>query len=150
MGIEDMDEPCVTCEMCEWKVIRYVHYMQHPDYPEILGCGCICAGYMEGSLDRATARDATMKSRAGKRKRWLTRRWRTSNKGNEWLKAYGYRVTIFLRSSGWASCVNDGLTDVPYFSRKDYPTEDEAKLAAFDLITHLESGHYTKDFKPGR
>ena len=35
------------CEMCETQRIRYVHYMKHPDYDEVLGVGAVCAGNME-------------------------------------------------------------------------------------------------------
>lgn len=40
--IDDLGEPSQVCEMCEGVDIRYVHFMQHQDYPEILGVGC-CA-----------------------------------------------------------------------------------------------------------
>ena len=47
VGIEDLEEPAQFCEMCESVEIRYVHLMEHPDYPETLGVGCICAEHME-------------------------------------------------------------------------------------------------------
>ncbi len=43
IGFEDLGEPSTQCEMCENQDIRYVHQMQHPDYPHILECGCVCA-----------------------------------------------------------------------------------------------------------
>lgn len=36
-----------TCEMCETARIRYAHTMSHPNYPETLAVGCICAERME-------------------------------------------------------------------------------------------------------
>src|SRR5947208_2472855 len=30
------------CEMCEAHPIRYVHTMEHPDYPDTLDVGCVC------------------------------------------------------------------------------------------------------------
>jgi hypothetical protein len=44
ISFEDLGEPATQCEMCENQDIRYVHQMQHPDYPHILECGCVCAG----------------------------------------------------------------------------------------------------------
>jgi hypothetical protein len=34
--VEDLGEPDRYCDMCETQPIRYVHYMQHHDYPEEL------------------------------------------------------------------------------------------------------------------
>ena len=30
--------------MCQMQEIRYVHHMQHSQYPDVLGCGCVCDG----------------------------------------------------------------------------------------------------------
>lgn len=67
VDIEDLSSPSAECEMCESQSIRYVHHMQHADFPQVLQVGCICAGHMEGSLAASSAREASMKSRAGKR-----------------------------------------------------------------------------------
>ncbi len=79
--IEDRGEPLAKCEMCESQTIRYIHYMEHLGYPQILEVGCVCAGHMEGDISAARTRESSMKSRAGKRARWLTRKWRISAKG---------------------------------------------------------------------
>jgi hypothetical protein len=51
-GVEDLGEPDAICEMCERQEIRYVHTMVHPEYPDKLACGCVCAGHMErGAAD---------------------------------------------------------------------------------------------------
>jgi hypothetical protein len=39
-GVTDLEEPAATCEMCETAAIRYVHHMEHADYPGGLGVGC--------------------------------------------------------------------------------------------------------------
>jgi hypothetical protein len=100
---EDLGEPELTCQMCESRTIRYVHYMEHPQYPDVLQVGCICAGNMEGSVGTARLRETSMQSRAGKRKRWLSRKWRVSVKGNPWIKADGYRVTVYFQTGGWGA-----------------------------------------------
>jgi hypothetical protein len=97
VDIEDLGEPQIECEMCESQTIRYVHHMEHPDYPKVLEVGCVCAGHMEGDISAARTREASMKSRTGKRKRWLFRKWRLSSKGNHWIEADGYRVTVYPR-----------------------------------------------------
>src|SRR5262245_50790777 len=78
VDIEDLGEPSHTCEMCETMVVRYAHAMTHPDYPEELRVGCICAGHMEEDLIGAQRREATFKARQARRAKWLTRQWRVS------------------------------------------------------------------------
>ena len=141
VGVEDLGEPCAICEMCETKEIRYVHTMEHPDYPNTLACGCICAGHMELNLDRAHAREATMKAAARRRATWLMRAgWRTSRNGNPWIKTRdGYKVVVFPKAEGWGGIVEHGPTARKVYARKTYPTADAARLAAFDAISFLES-----------
>ena len=139
VDIEDLGSPNAVCEMCESQSIRYVHHMQHPQYSEILGVGCVCSGHMEGDVAAARGREASMQSRSGKRKRWLSRKWRISAKGNPWINADGYRVTVYARGGGWAATIARG-DDPPMHSRRNYPTQEQAKLAAFDHITKLLAG----------
>lgn len=137
VDIEDLGEPQAECEMCESQTIRYVHYMQHPNYPRILEVGCVCAGHMEGDIAAARTREASMKSRTGKRKRWITRRWRISAKGNPWIRADGFRVTVYRRGTGWAVTVSSEDNNFVKYGGRIYETKDQAKLAAFDQITRL-------------
>jgi hypothetical protein len=137
VDIEDHGELGPTCEMCESQKIRYIHSMEHRDVAGILACGCVCAGNMEGDLAAARERDALMISRAAKRKRWLDRKWKESKKGNDYIKADGYIVTVFYRDGHWNGCVSAEVGDFQKFSRRSYQTSDKAKLAAFDLITGL-------------
>ena len=141
VDIEDLGEPQIECEMCESQTIRYVHHMEHPNYSDVLEVGCICAGNMEGDLAAAQTREASMKSRVGKRKRWLTRKWRVSAKGNPWLRADGYRITVYQRGAVWASTVASEDNSYLHHGRRNFKTEGQAKLAAFDLITRLEAGN---------
>jgi DNA helicase-2/ATP-dependent DNA helicase PcrA len=140
IDIEDMGYPAITCEMCEFQIIRYVHYMKHKEYPEILKVGCICAGNMEGDLVNARKRDDFMRSRSDKRKRWLTlKKWKISKKGNGWIKADGYIVVMKYRNPYWSALIrNDEST--PRFEQwiqRKYKSQNEAKLAAFDFLTKI-------------
>jgi hypothetical protein len=137
VDIEDLGEPQATCEMCESQVIRYVHHMEHSSYAGVLAVGCVCAGHMEGDVSAARGREASMRSRASKRTRWLTRNWRTSVKGNPTIKADGYRVTVYPRGEGYAATIAAVDDTGLYHARRNYPALNEAKLAAFDHITRL-------------
>jgi hypothetical protein len=139
IDIEDLGKPELECEMCESTSIRYVHYMQHADYPQVLGAGCVCAGHMESDVTAARSREASMQSRVTKRKRWTTRKWRISAKGNPWITADGYRVTVYQRGGRWAATVSTEDNSVVNHSRRNYSSMNHAKLAAFDEITRLLS-----------
>ena len=47
VDLEDLGDILGTCEMCETQSIRYVHHMEHHDYPDVLGVGRVCAEKME-------------------------------------------------------------------------------------------------------
>jgi len=137
VDVEDLGEPTHVCEMCESSSVRFVHFMSHQHYPDVLEVGCVCAGHMEENHAAARGRDSRMQARATRRMRWLRRRWRTSARGNEWLRSDGYRVTIQQRADGWAvSLAREDTNDV-FHGRRRFRTSDAAKLAAFDAITRL-------------
>lgn len=140
VDVEDLGAPNLTCEMCESQSVRFVHHMEHPGYGDVLQVGCVCAGNMEGDVIAARAREGAMQSRAGKRRRWLARNWKTSGKGNPWIKADGYRVTVYPRGAGWAATIAavSDESDVRH-SRRNYVDQNAAKLAAFDQVTGLIS-----------
>lgn len=137
VDMEDLGEPAQVCEMCESSHVRFVHFMSHQRYPAVLKVGCVCAGHMEENYAAAQGRDSRMQSRAARRARWLTRRWRTSARGNEWIRSDGFRVTVQHRADGWAVSLAREDTDDVYHGRRRFRTSAAAKLAAFDAITRL-------------
>jgi hypothetical protein len=58
----DLGEPSHVCEMCQTASVRYVYAMRHPEWPETLWVGCVCAGHMEGDLRAAVEREKRFKS----------------------------------------------------------------------------------------
>jgi hypothetical protein len=137
IDIEDLGSLSTICEMCEAQPIRYVHYMKHPDYKEILGVGCVCAGNMENDYLRAKQRDDFMKSRMDKRKRWLSRNWKISSNGNDFIKSDGYIVVMKQNGILWSATIAKDNSNDWKWSRRKYESEDMAKLAAFDYLTKL-------------
>ena len=94
---------------------------------------------MEEDLVAAKTRDKQMRSRSAKRKRWLSRKWKVSRKGNDWITADGYPVTVYKKSAGWGATVAANDESFLQHIRRRFKTESAAKLAAFDLITSLLS-----------
>ena len=132
--VDDLGEPTQICDMCEASQVRYVHYMKHPKLEKEFAVGRVCASHMEGNYTAANAREKMMRNRAVKKKRWLTRKWKTSNKGNPFIKDDGYVVSIFPKDKGWCYSMKVDGSDKPIYS-KAYDSEEQAKFAAFDHIT---------------
>lgn len=123
--------------MCEVMVIRYVHYMQHPDYPERLGCGCICAGHMEDDYENAQSRERWMHNVNARRKNWLTRAWRISRNGNSFLNVDGYNIVVFESGNGWGYRIAREGTDAVFADRR-FRAKKDAQLAAFDKFVQVK------------
>lgn len=144
-GMEDLGEPALICGMCLSSTVRYVHYMSHAEYNtgHLVAAGCICAGYMSQDSAGAEIREQKLKSSAGKRLRWLTRKWKVSKKGNDYLKFQGWLVTIYPRFKDelgqqiWGFRLM-GLSGESSMSNCLYTTKDSAKLAAFDQLCFME------------
>jgi hypothetical protein len=145
VGFEDLEEPSEICEMCEVQEIRYVHEMAHRDYPRILRCGCICASNMELDYTAAYRREVQAKNQASRRSRWLTRRWKVSSRGNEYLNANGFNIVIFRQGSIWKALVSEVDGPNKRVSQRDYASPDAAKLAAFDVLPLLRERWHPSD-----
>jgi hypothetical protein len=135
VDVLDLDEPSQVCDMCEAMTIRYVHVMTHPDHPDPLECGCICAGHMEGDLTAARGRERLMKNNAARRKRWPDRTgWKLSRNGNPTIRADGNLVTVYRKGQGWGAMVLKISTDQKVHARRTYRTSRAAQIAAFDRM----------------
>lgn len=140
VDVEDLGSPDSVCEMCEIQEIRYVHHMQHSDFAGDLGVGCVCAEYMEGDYVAPRRRESVLRNAAQRKRRWLVRKWRVSANGNFFLNADGFNVTIYKKANGkWGGRLEDRESGNAHLSRKEYPTEDTAKLAAFDGMIFLKN-----------
>lgn len=118
-----------TCEMCGNHPIRYVHVMEHDDYEEELRVGCVCAEHMTDDYVNPKARETRLRNKAQRKRNWLSLKWKTSKKGNPYLKKDGMILTIFpdkFKDGHWGYGI-DGE-----FSSKKYPSQESAKLALFE------------------
>jgi hypothetical protein len=138
VGVEDLGEPSQLCEMCESIEIRYVHSMEHPDYPETLGVGCICAEHMENDYINPTLREKRLRSKARRRPSWSKREWSVSAKGNPYLNTEGFNLTVFpsFDSKGqfWGLRVTHRASGVSQLGGRRYPSVESAKRASLDAL----------------
>jgi hypothetical protein len=94
---------------------------------------------MEGDFAGAQERDRRMINAAKRRANWLTRSgWKCSGKGNPTIRTDGYQVTVFRQRSEWSGVAVHRETGIKRFLARPYPTSDEARLAAFDLLLMLK------------
>lgn len=118
-----------TCEMCGNERIRFVHVMVHDAVPGPLRVGSVCAGKMTDDYEAARRREERLRSRAGRQKRWLSRAWRQSQKGNPFINVDGHNVGIHRTRGGWGYRIDDR------FGTRSFASSDEAKLALFDELS---------------
>ena len=125
--VEDLGDPSGICEMCNKEQIRYMHVLEHFKHPT-LRVGCICAEKMTEDRTGPRTRENKVKSKAARKKKWLTRKWKTSVAGNDFLNTDGKNVVIYQKDGRWGFKVGDT------FSSEFYPTSESAKLEAFEVL----------------
>ena len=128
------DEPVelvnyATCEMCGHEQIRFVHVLEHDNVDGQLSVGCVCAEKMLDDFVGPRDRESRLKNKATRKRNWLKLKWKTSRKGNPYLKKDGMLLSVFpnkLQPGRWSFGIDDD-----FFNGK-CESEDAAKLALFE------------------
>ncbi len=124
--------------MCESVTIRFVHSMEHPDYPEILEVGCVCAEHMEDDYVSPRKREKRLRSKARRRAGWNRRKWRFSEQGNLYHNTEGFHLAIFettdKKGRYWGLRITRRDNHASQLGRRRYTTADEAKRYALDAL----------------
>ncbi len=128
-GITDLGAPVGVCEMCGHQIIRYVHHMIHPCFRQ-LDVGCVCAGKMEGNIERAKKREADFKNKEARRENFKKRKWKTSRNGNNFLKVKEHLIVLYYNDkyNNWKYSLNNN------FCVEVFATKEEAVNAAFEAL----------------
>ena len=134
----DLGEKMMTCEMCESAVIRYVHRMQHPSYPEILEVGCVCAENMSDDYVNPRARERSLRTLSRRRAVWDQKKWRRSRKMNFYLNTDGFNLVVFQRGPLWGYRVRHNASGKTVFSEKYHTTVEGAQQATLPTMLHLK------------
>jgi hypothetical protein len=111
---EDLGEPSQVCEMCESAEVRFVHYLEHPQFAGTLAVGCVCAEHMEDDYLAPRTREKSLRHKARRRKSWAGREWRVSAKGNSYLNTEGCFAELgrVHKSQGSGDVRFRGITDI--------------------------------------
>ncbi|MEI6520271.1 MAG: hypothetical protein WCO98_09585 [bacterium] len=134
--------PYQFCEMCENEGLRYIHYMKHEDYPDVIGVGSVCAQKMSDDYVDAENRERALRNIANRRKRWLNRVWKMSAKGNDYLVIDDYTLTVFPKNSRWSFSIaypKYGMKSLgdTVFSSCTYDTKNKTKIALFNTFIKI-------------
>lgn len=139
VDIEELEQQEHLCEMCEARLVRFVHVMENDRFDGALRVGCVCAGHMEGDIEGARSREASFKNSRSRRSRWLSRSWRTSAAGNPYLNTNdGFNVVVYRQGAAWGARVEHRTSGFSRSSRQRHSTADAAKLAAFDAMVGMK------------
>ncbi len=91
------------CEMCGNEKIRYVHIMRHPEFPDELHVGCVCAEKMADDYINPRKYETALRNKATRRKNFNKVEWRFNSLKNTYNKKYkGEYITIVsVRDKYW-------------------------------------------------
>ena len=135
-GITDLGAPEGVCEMCGYQIIRYVHHMYHQETGRSLDCGCVCAGKLEGDINKARKREADFKNKTQRRLNFTKKKWKRSSKGNEYLKWKNHLIVMYcFKNSGKYNFAIDSE-----FNKQAYNTRSECIIAIFNALESLLYG----------
>ena len=131
-SVTDLGAPVGICEMCGWQIIRYVHHMVHNSGLS-LDCGCVCAGKLEGNIERAKKRESAFKNKEARKFNFKKRTWKKSGRGNEYLKIKNHIVVLFhfRDSDKWKYSIDNE------FCKKSYNSRNEVIEAVFEALEKL-------------
>ena len=133
LGVNDLGAPVGVCEMCGHQIIRYVHTMYHPDFGT-LRVGCVCAGKMEGDIEKAKKREQDFKNRESRKENFKNRKWKTSKNNNSYIKIKGHLIVLYYNKKydNWKYSIDNE------FCKEVFATKDEAVEAAFEVLENLQ------------
>ncbi|WP_320188718.1 hypothetical protein RMS29_025385 (plasmid) [Agrobacterium rosae] len=139
VGVDDLEEPSQLCQMCESVEIRYVHFMEHPDYTETLAVGCVCAEHMEDDYVRPREREKDLRRLSGRRRSWAGRKWRISQNGNSYINTEGFNIVIYNRDNGFVVSVARRESGKRQAGKQIYPALPDAKASALKALLWAKS-----------
>lgn len=128
---DDPEAEYAVCDLCGCGKVRFVHWMEHPDYFDTVCVGRICAAALDGDEFAAEERERVLKNRWRRKKNYLKKEWKYDG---SWFLVYRKEeLRIFQREDGGFAARMGART---VSTRKGRPITEflTAVHAAFDLI----------------
>ena len=127
------------CEMCGNEKLRFVHIMKHPEYPDVLNVGRICAEKMSDDYVNPRKAEDTLRKRASRRKNFNNKEWRFNPEKQTYSKKYkGEYITIKKSRYGNFGIFFANERFWNYSGKKFYSFES-AERAAFEIFEELHT-----------
>ena len=103
--------------------------MVHPNFHQ-LNVGCICAGKLEGNLERAKQRENNLKSKQKRKDNFKNKKWNMSKNNNQYKKVKDHLIVLYYNSvyKNWKYSLDN------VFCKEVFETKDEAMEAAFEAL----------------
>ena len=133
VGITDMGSPSAKCQLCERQIVRYVHHMESKN-GERLDVGCVCAGKLEGNLEKAKDRERDFKSKQSRQVAFMQTKLSKSKNGNLYLKINGH-VLVLLEDRYHNNCWRYAIDGD--FSKYAYMTIEDALADTFKELENI-------------
>lgn len=129
---DDRDAQLSVCELCGCAKVRFEHYMMHPQFPQPISVGCVCAGIMEGNILKARERERIAKNRSARRRRFAAKAWFSVRRG-VYTRQYNHRNIRIIEMNGLYT-VEIGRLIISKYKGKPISNILSAGYAAFDAI----------------
>jgi hypothetical protein len=104
LGCHDTESATNRCDMCDKNDIRYLHQMYHPEMPEYLHVGCICAGHMTTPY-QATEAERKTKRNTMHKKKWMNDGWNIKpiddNNDYQYKSVHNTPWGVYELKDGW-------------------------------------------------
>lgn len=136
VGVTDMGAPSIICQFCNKQTLRYVHHMEHVN-GERLDVGCVCAGKMQGDIEKAKERERILRERPTTKQPIALQptqpraRLLKSLNGNSYIRYKGHVIVFMVdkyKKDQWRYSI-DGE-----FSKRTYETINNALEEAINNI----------------
>jgi len=134
IGVTDLGAPSATCQFCERQIVRYLHHMENEN-GERLNVGCVCAGKMEGDIEKAKEREKEFKSKQARQVAFTKKNLSKSKNGNLYLKINGH-VLVLLEDKYHNNCWRYAIDG--NFSKYAYTSIEDALADAFKELECLD------------
>lgn len=136
------------CEMCGNEKLRFVHIMKHPEYPDVLNVGRICAEKMSDDYINPNKMENELRKKASRRNNFKRVEWNFNITKNTYSKKYkGEYITIMKSRYG----NNWGV----FFAKQQKWDYKGNKILSFELAEKVafemfEELHTTKEERENR
>ncbi|MEE5994136.1 MAG: hypothetical protein V3G42_13020 [Oscillospiraceae bacterium] len=131
------------CELCGYPHVRYIHVMEHKNYPACLNAGCNCAGVMESDILNAKEQERLVRNRSQRKKRFMRRNWRQQSTDVYTRRYKKQALKITVNNGFYEVCVNGRC--VCAYKQSPIVTMRIAKLVAFNLVDPVPKNNHSQN-----